>query len=313
MLIGQSRFDASQSAAWKYALRHKDAKTIIVEFAPDGNGAASGTVALYLGEQSGAPPYFTTSAKTLRFYPSPDCEYVTLVPSKGAEGLVTVSISQRELGIGICPFESGGDSGALPKIVQTSTLGRNNGANMVNVFAAPPTKDNLLVLISSGGASTSLTLPPGFIPNVVVPVGALEAHEGGIIAFKTATATDPMIYQTSGANDWTNVAIYEVANAGLVFANIIAGANISANLYGGVVQMLNGALCLAAIQQGYVVPWSDVAPGFTSDFPAPTDAGNHWATYLSGSASGTSFVPIYADFSAALSWPQFSYVAIQPA
>jgi hypothetical protein len=131
MLVGQGRFDLSTQGPFKYSLRHAGAKTIIVEMAPDGNGASAGTVAVYLGDASGAAPYFTVYAKTLRFYPSPDAEYVTLVPSAGARGLVTVSISQHYMGIGICPFESGGGAGATPaahSVAITAPAGNDSGS-----------------------------------------------------------------------------------------------------------------------------------------------------------------------------------------
>jgi hypothetical protein len=111
MMVGQQRFDVSQHQAFKFILRAAGTKSIVLELAPDGNGASSGSVAVYLGEAVGAQPWLTVKASTLRVYPSPETDYVTLVPSSGALGLCTVSLSQEQLGVGIFPFEPAGSAG----------------------------------------------------------------------------------------------------------------------------------------------------------------------------------------------------------
>lgn len=126
-LTGEGRFDVSTSHIFKYPLRSPNVKSIVIEFSPDGNGNATGAVAIYLGEAMGALPWRTVAINTMRVYPSPECDFVSVVPLAGAQGICTVSLSQESLGVGIYPFSaSGAGSGGAAALTPLAFGGYTN-------------------------------------------------------------------------------------------------------------------------------------------------------------------------------------------
>jgi hypothetical protein len=100
-ITGQGRFDVSLEKAFTYPLRHAGARSVIVEFAQDGNGNGAGSVAVFLGQAVGGVAWFTLANGKIRHGPIPQTDFLTIVPSSNAVGVCTVTLSEDNLGVGI--------------------------------------------------------------------------------------------------------------------------------------------------------------------------------------------------------------------
>jgi len=207
MLSGESRFDVSQSRSFTYTLRVPGAKTIAIEFGYDGNAKCSGSVAVYLGTGvSGAPPWRTIDAETLRVYPSPEADVITLVPSAGALGICTVMLSQDVLGIGIFPFDpsgggggGGGGGGAIAVAAGTPQGSGTLGAIAASTDGAPGA--TLFAYACSGVFPIPINfgvLSLGLAAAGVATVPMLRGTQDGslLVAFLTQTSTIQAALQT---------------------------------------------------------------------------------------------------------------------
>ncbi len=98
--LGQVSFDLTTTPRMPISLRRGIARSIIIEFSHDGNGAQSGNLFVYLQDAVGGTPWKTVPAGKYVSYPMPGGDFVTCVPSQGAQGLVTVSLSEEILAPG---------------------------------------------------------------------------------------------------------------------------------------------------------------------------------------------------------------------
>jgi hypothetical protein len=277
VLTGEGRFDVSTATIFKFRLADKNVKSIVIEFAPDGNGNSSGTLAVYLGEAIGGLPWRIVSAKTLRVYPSPECDFVSVIPSAGAKGLCIISLSQDSLGVGIFPFESsggGGGGGVPPSLVQHSPLARVwNGENVCTAtLPAEATDGNLIVILGTGYRAASP--PAGFMSAIAVNVG----YEGGNIFVKVAQGEASPSYAVTNVQAPHNMLIYEVANWHSFVAAAPPPQVLGAETTGTTGIAPSNSLILGVIEEDGATPWTIGSP-FIADNAPPT-AANHWAQFM---------------------------------
>ena len=225
MLTGENRFDVSQASSFTFALRSAGAKSIVVEFGFDGNGKCSGSVAVFLGQAvSGAPPWRTIAAQTMRVYPSPETDFVTIVPSAGALGICTVSLSQEQLGVGIYPFDPAGGGGGGGIAIAAGTP---QGAGTVGALAAA--SDGVPgALLYAWVASGAFPIPVNFgtyaLPKLQQLAGRADATRDQGRKSTVAFLSQASIIEVTLGSGWTSI----YANSGPDAGSRRAGSRRSA-------------------------------------------------------------------------------------
>jgi hypothetical protein len=95
--LGQAYFDltsiAAQGGSFKYALQGRAYKSLIVETGPDGNGNSSGSVMIYIGSAVNGRPWREVAIGGGRGGPVPATDFLTFVPTAGAQGIVAITLS----------------------------------------------------------------------------------------------------------------------------------------------------------------------------------------------------------------------------
>lgn len=214
LLTGQGRFDVSQLTVFKYPLRHDRAKSIVVEFAADGNGNSSGQVDVFLGEAiSGAPPWFAVKAGTVRVYPSPETDFVSIVPSRGAQGICTVTLSQENLGVGVYSFSGGGSGGAVASAFATQfQLNGNGGLTQHPLdWATTPNLGDALVAIATCTTAIAVVGVAGYTLLGTAVNNGLRISV--FVRIATGTAADNAVVTYSGAGGDAFSFAFDFANA----------------------------------------------------------------------------------------------------
>src|ERR1019366_3762693 len=101
-------------------------------------------------------------AKSLRVYPSPEVDVVSVVPSAGAEGLCIISLSQEQLGVGIYPFDGAGGSGGggtLAGLTDVNSAGATAGAFLTFGQSPPTCRQRAFGDLASGSVVVTLLEP----------------------------------------------------------------------------------------------------------------------------------------------------------
>ncbi len=200
----------------------------------------------------------------------------------------------------------GGSTVTAPTIVQ-QVFGRGSGSTTV-AFPNPVTAGNLIVVLCMGGGNAAGSFP-ALAGYVTTFAGSPSNAQSGFAAYRLADGTEGAQSFTFSPSDWTNWAIFELANP---YAQNTTAGGVPES--GNTLTIAAGAVFGASIRL-IVIEWDNsinatavAGVGATMLHVSPNDGGNHRGAFIL--MVGSPLVPVVVTTDSGADRPGFIIVEV---